>query len=153
MDPARGRRSGPDDDDFESIVSGWRSEGSVPDWPDAREARDARDASEPAPPTVQPGERPVHRPGPEAVDDEDHYHPPEPPPLPRPGPPAVVGGGLIAFGLLLCIAPGVIGVGGVWPLPLGLVLMAAGLGWLVLRLWSSDPDDDRPDPDDDGSRL
>ncbi|GAA4991470.1 hypothetical protein GCM10025792_45270 [Pseudonocardia tropica] len=100
------------------------------------------------------------RPGPAAphpgtgtgADPDDHYHPPEPPPLPRPGPPAVVGGGLIAVGLLLCIAPGLIGVGGTWPLPLGLVLIAAGLGWLLLRLWSPDSDEG-PDPWDDGSRL
>ncbi|MEU6697135.1 DUF308 domain-containing protein [Pseudonocardia sp. NPDC046786] len=145
MDPARGRGDRPEDD-FESIVAGWRDEGSVPDWPGER--------AEPAEPTVQPGERPVHRPGPSAeTEDDDHYHPPEPPPLPRPGPPAVVGGGLIGLGLVLCISPGLIGVGGSWPLPLGLVLMAAGLTWLVLRLWTGEPGDDGPDPHDDGSRL
>lgn len=144
MEPARGR--GPDDE-FESIVAGWRSEGSVPDWPTER--------TESAEPPARPGDVPVHRPGPaEPIDaDEDHYHPPEPPPLPRPGPPAVVGGGLILLGLLLCVAPGMLGAGGTWPLPLGLVLIAAGLAWLVLRLWTADPDDEGPDPYDDGSRL
>ena len=147
MEPARGRDDRPDDD-FESIVASWRSEGSVPDWPAER--------SEPAEPTVQPADQPVHRPGPSSeIDPEDeHYHPPDPPPLPRPGPPAVVGGGLIALGLLLCVTPGLLGAGGAWPLPLGLVLMAAGLAFLVLRLWSGDPDSgDGPDPYDDGSRI
>lgn len=151
MDPARGRGSGPDegpDEAFESIVAGWRSEGSVPDWPERRPDADTGEQG--------PAEdRPVHRPGPSAeVADDDHYHPPEPPPLPRPGPPAVVGGGLILVGLVLCVAPASIGAGGTWPLPLGLVLIASGLTWLVLRLWTTDPDDDEdPDPFDDGSRL
>lgn len=148
MDPARGRGSGPDegpDDAFESIVASWRREGSVPDWPEHRPEPDAGRPAE---------DRPAHRPGPSAeVTDDDHYHPPEPPPLPRPGPPAVVGAALILVGLVLCVAPATVGVGGTWPLPLGLVLIAAGLTWLVLRLWTTDPDDEGPDPSDDGSRL
>lgn len=145
MEPSRGRSDRPDDD-FESIVADWRSEGSVPDWPSER--------PEPAEPAAQPGDRPVHRPGPsEPLADDEHYHPPEPPPLPRPGPPAVVGGALLLLGLLLCVAPGLLGAGGVWPLPLGLVLIAAGLTWLVMRLWTADPEDGGPDPYDDGSRL
>ncbi|MEV1293825.1 DUF308 domain-containing protein [Pseudonocardia sp. NPDC049635] len=148
MDPAGSRGDRPEDD-FESIVAGWRDEGSVPDWPGER-----TEPAGPAEPVVQPGERPVHRPGPAAGDEDDgHYHPPEPPPLPRPGPPAVVGGGLIGLGLVLCISPGLIGAGGSWPLPLGLVLMAAGLAWLVLRLWTGEPGDEGSDPYDDGSRL
>ncbi|WFG45333.1 DUF308 domain-containing protein [Pseudonocardia alni] len=161
-DPSRDREDRPDDD-FDAIVAAWRDEGSVPDWPaepveraDRTDRGDAGDAAGAA----GGADRPAHRPGPAAphpgtgtgADPDDHYHPPEPPPLPRPGPPAVVGGGLIAVGLLLCIAPGLIGVGGTWPLPLGLVLIAAGLGWLLLRLWSPDPDEG-PDPWDDGSRL
>ncbi|WP_226366249.1 hypothetical protein [Pseudonocardia sp. ICBG162] len=156
-DPAREGEDRPDDD-FDSIVAAWREEGSVPDWPTERAERtDPGDAAGAAGSTA---DRPAHRPGPAAphpgtgtgAEQDDHYHPPEPPPLPRPGPPAVVGGGLIAVGLLLCIAPGLIGVGGTWPLPLGLVLIAAGLGWLLLRLWSPDTDEG-PDPWDDGSRL
>ncbi|ANY05113.1 hypothetical protein [Pseudonocardia sp. HH130630-07] len=154
MDAARDRDDRPDDE-FESIVAGWRDEGSVPDWPDPGESTGPTAHADPAAPAVQPGERPGHRPGPAAeIDsDEGHYHPPDPPPLPRPGPPAVVGGGLIVFGVLLCVAPSVLGVGGTWPLPLGLVLVAAGLTWLVLRLWTPDHGDDAPDPDDDGSRI
>ncbi|MBC3191298.1 hypothetical protein H7X46_09525 [Pseudonocardia sp. C8] len=149
MDPARRRDDRPDDD-FESIVASWRREGSVPDWPS-----DRTDTAEPPEHHEHPGAGAVHRPGPTAgLDaDDEHYHPPEPPPLPRPGPPAVVGGGLILLGLLLCVAPGLLGAGGTWPLPLGLVLISAGLTWLVLRLWTADPGDPGPDPYDDGSRI
>jgi hypothetical protein len=150
MDPAHGRGDRPEDE-FESIVAGWRSEGSVPDWPSDR-AEPAESAPPSTPSSAPSGDRPVHRPGPASEPEDDHYHPPEPPPLPRPGPPAVVGGGLILLGLLLCVTPGLLGVGGTWPLPLGLVLIAAGLTWLMLRLWTPDRGDD-PDPFDDGSRL
>ncbi|MEJ8279791.1 hypothetical protein [Pseudonocardia spirodelae] len=148
MTPARDRGT-PDDrgDDFDAIVAAWRDEGSVPDWPSA--------PADGAPAADRAAEGAVHRPGPAAPPPEadDHYHPPEPPPLPRPGPPVVVGGGLIAVGLLLCVAPGLLGVGGTWPLPLGLVLIASGLGWLLLRLWNTEPGEDGPDPFDDGSRI
>ncbi|GAA1087298.1 DUF308 domain-containing protein [Pseudonocardia alni] len=160
-DPSRDREDRPDD--FDAIVAAWRDEGSVPDWPaepvERTDRTDRGDAGDVAG-AAGGADRPAHRSGPAAphpgtgtgADPDDHYHPPEPPPLPRPGPPAVVGGGLIGVGLLLCIAPGLIGVGGTWPLPLGLVLIAAGLGWLLLRLWSPDSDEG-PDPWDDGSRL
>ena len=84
--------------------------------------------------------------------------PPEPPPLPRMGPPILVGLTLIGLGLVLVSFPGWVGVPQVYGLPLGLVAIAAGLGWLVLRLWP-DPDDVPPplyldDPDDpDGGAV
>lgn len=91
--------------------------------------------------------------------DDEHFVPPEPPPLPRLGPPAIVGLVLLLLGLVLVAAPGWVGVGPVYGLPLGLLSLAAGLGWLVLRLWpdgdgeggepSGGPDDDR----DDGAVL
>ncbi len=89
---------------------------------------------------------------------DEHYVPPEPPPLPRMGPPIIVGLLLIGLGLVLVSFPGWVGVPQVYGLPLGLVAIAAGLGWLVLRLWP-DPDDVPPplhldDPDDpDGGAV
>ena len=89
---------------------------------------------------------------------DEHFVPPEPPPLPRMGPPILVGLTLIGLGLLLVTFPGWVGVPQVYGLPLGLVAIAAGLGWLVLRLWP-DPDDVPPplyldDPDDpDGGAV
>jgi hypothetical protein len=89
---------------------------------------------------------------------DEHFVPPEPPPLPRMGPPIIVGLTLIGLGLVLVSFPAWVGVPQVYGLPLGLVAIAAGLGWLVLRLWP-DPDDVPPplyldDPDDpDGGAV
>ena len=47
--------------------------------------------------------------------------------------------------------PEVVGVSSVYGLPLGLLALAWGLGWLVLRLWPGPPDD--LDEDDDGAQL
>ena len=136
------------DDEFERIVAAWRDEGSVPDWPDVPPPAVA--------PQPAPEPPPVHRPGPEDADDDDHYHPPEPPPLPRPGPPAVVGCGLIVLGLVLIAVPETRGVSSLYGLPLGLLCIAAGLTWLVMRMWPSaeaeDPHDGDGD-DDDGAVL
>jgi hypothetical protein len=156
----------PADDEFEAIVAGWRREGRVPSWPDdpaepglfeprrfesgrSATGRFEGDRSEPDPGLFEPGfgepglfdaapARPPTRP------DDDHYVPPEPPPLPPIGPPVMVGLALVGAGLLLLVGPGWLGVSEPYGLPLGLVAIAAGLGWLVLRLW--------PDPPDDGDR-
>lgn len=134
------------DDEFERIVAAWREEGSVPDWPDGPPPPPAPVASPPPPAP------PVHRPGEEDTDD-DHYHPPEPPPLPRPGPPAVVGAGLIILGLVLIAGPETLGLSSLYGLPLGLLGIAAGLTWLVMRMWPSHDADDPHDGDDDGAVL
>jgi hypothetical protein len=89
---------------------------------------------------------------------DDHFVPPEPPPLPRLGPPILVGLTLIALGLVLVTFPGWVGVPQVYGLPLGLVAIASGLGWLVLRLWPDTSDGSPPiyldDPDDpDGGAV
>lgn len=132
----------PTDQEFEAIVAGWRREGQVPRWPD--------DVRGPAP-LFEPGlfEPAAGRP-PEPED--EHFVPPEPPPLPPIGPPALVGLGLVGTGLLLVTGPGWLGVAEPYGLPLGLVGIASGLGWLVLRLWPDAPEsgDSRPD---DGAVL
>ena len=63
------------------------------------------------PPFAAPAVTPLpHRPyGPE-TERFEHFVPPEPPPLPRIGPPAAVGITLLVLGLTLVIAPGVVGV-------------------------------------------
>lgn len=117
-------------DGFDAVVAGWRDEGGVPQWPDF----DAR------------------------PDEDDHFVPGEPPPLPRLAAPIAVGLVLLLVGLVLIIQPAWVGVPQVYGLPLGLVSLAAGLSWLVLRLWP-DPADAGPpighDPDDpdDGAVL
>lgn len=158
--------SGPDPtaDAFDAIVAGWRREGRVPVWPD-----EAAPAPLPDPlPGPSPGplpdpargvpQRPDARPGdrydPPADDHaDDHFVPPEPPPLPRLGPPAAVGLGLLVVGLLLIVWPGLLGIPELYGLPLGLLALACGLGWLVLRLWPAPPPRGDGDGEDDGAVL
>jgi hypothetical protein len=173
----------PDSTGFDEIVASWRAEGGVPEWP-ADAPVDAPRAADPPrpgerpdddsfvdlfradPPTAEPDKRseeaepvrPPERPALPAAAADEHFVPPEPPPLPRLGPPILVGITLIALGLVLVSFPGWVGVPLVYGLPLGLVAIASGLGWLVLRLWP-DPDDVPPplyldDPDDpDGGAV
>jgi hypothetical protein len=110
--------------------------------------------ADPEPEPVPEPSPPVHRPGPvPTAPEDDHFVPPEPPPLPRLGPPAVVGLVLLVLGLVLVSTPAWVGVPPVYGLPLGLLSLASGLGWLVLRLWPSPPDDDGPGGDDDGAVI
>jgi hypothetical protein len=148
---------GPTPDEFDAIVSGWRREGQVPEWPaDGKLPEEPPAASSPAP-DPDGAAASLFEPTPPAVDeqeDEGHFVPPEPPPLPRIGPPAMVGLALLALGLVLVITPGWVGVPEPYGLPLGLLALASGLGWLVLRLWPDPPGDDWPaDDDDDGAVL
>lgn len=150
---SRGVADDPDDarrgvDDFDAIVAGWRRDGDVPRWPDADGEEEPAGPPEDPPAAAPPPA--AHRPstGP-AEPVEEHFVPPEPPPLPRVGAPAAVGLGLLLLGLVLVTAPGWVGVSPVYGLPLGLLTLAAGLGWLVLRLWPTPPEDG----DDDGAVL
>jgi hypothetical protein len=164
--PEGGREIGRDPlrDEFDAIVALWKSEGRVPQWPGAEPETSpypvvqAEPATAPVP--LTPTE-PLHLSGSAedtaeiaAAEDDDHYIPPEPPPLPRIGPPAIVGAVLLGIGLLLVITPAWLGMSDVYGLPLGLIALAAGLGWLVLRLW---PDSvsamDRDDDPDGGAVL
>jgi hypothetical protein len=113
---------------FDDIVAAWKQEGTVPAWPDEQ------------PEPVRPG--PVADPLAEA----EHYVPPEPPPLPRLGAAVAVGLVLVALGIVLIAAPQWIGMSGVYGLPLGLVAIAGGLTWLLMRLWQPA---DEPGPFDD----
>jgi hypothetical protein len=150
---------GPDDapdpdptaDPFEAIVASWRREGAVPSWPgDDRPPVDPPQTP-PAPvPPVRPASFAAAAAGPD-TERLDHFVPPEPPPLPRIGPPALVGFTLLLLGLALVTDPALVGVSDVYGLPLGLLALAAGLGWLVLRLWPAPPDE--RDEDDDGAQV
>jgi hypothetical protein len=138
-------RSGPDPtaDQFDAIVAGWRREGAVPAWPGddgppTESPRTPPMAVPPVPPAALP---PSSESSGEAGVGLDHFVPPEPPPLPRIGPPAAVGITLLTLGLTLVISPGLVGVPDTYGLPLGLLALASGLGWLVLRLWPAPPDD------------
>lgn len=149
-------------DTFEEIVAGWRAEGAVPRWPRDRpgggypgQAELGRpDAAGPEIDGTEIRRPEFRRPAPPRSDepdsDDDHFVPPEPPPMPRPGRAAAAGLGLLAAGLLLVVAPEVLGIADSVGLTLGLLTLAGGLGWLVLRSWTSDPGGDG-DGQDDGA--
>jgi hypothetical protein len=127
---------------FESIVAGLRADGSVPSWPE-----DRADGAASSPPEERAGAGGHHRrdtalPEVEPLPSgDDHFVPPEPPPLPPLGQVAAVGVGLLALGMLLLVAPDLLGLSESTGLPLGLITLAGGLSWLVLRSWSTDPED------------
>lgn len=77
---------------------------------------------------------------PTAADDDEHFVPPEPPPLPRPTGSMVIVALFFGVGLLLLIAPGVIGLATTVATPLGILALAAGLGFTLLHA----RDDNRP---------
>lgn len=132
-------------DDFDAIVAGWRRDGEVPQWPESPPGSRWPAAPTPSGPAARGPAVPDH--GPPA---EEHFVPPEPPPLPRLAPPVAVGLVLLVLGVVLVSSPAWLGVPDAYGLPLGLLTLAAGLGWLVLRLW---PAPDGPDGDDDGAVL
>jgi hypothetical protein len=153
-DDGRAADSSADSATFDEIVAGWLAEGSVPPWPDETPA----DPSAPGAPSA-PTQRPapteplsIHRDVARPADDEDHYVPPEPPPLPRIRASTSVGLALLGLGLVLLVVPGLLGSGATLAFPLGLVSLAMGLGWLVLRSWPSKPSGDG-DGTDDGAVL
>ncbi len=79
-------------------------------------------------------------------DDDEHFVPPEPPPLPKPSRSMGIVALFVVLGLVLLIAPHVIGLGVTVATPLGILSLAASLGFLLLRA----RDDNRPpgsDPD------
>ncbi|HEX2299956.1 MAG TPA: DUF308 domain-containing protein [Pseudonocardiaceae bacterium] len=139
------RRSGPEDTDamFAAIVAEWSTEPDAPRWPadsDRTEQRRAEDTPAPAPCPPLRG----------SPDNEDeHFEPPEPPPFPVPQPRTIGGVVLVALGVLLLIAPGLLSLSATYGTPLGLLSITAGIGWLVLGLRGGPP----PEGWDDGARL
>jgi hypothetical protein len=119
---------------------------------------------EPESPTVEPPTEPpaatADKPGgwrtpdvewdPDAVTEDEHFVPPEPPPLPRLRAGTIFGILLMVVGILLVAAPNLIGLGPRIATPLALVSLAAGIGWLVLRMRQGPPSDSGHD---DGAQL
>ena len=77
--------------------------------------------------------------------DEEHYDPPPPPPVPRPSGTTILAVLLIALGILLFAAPGVVGMDDRTGLTFGVAAVLGGGALLVLRLRESRGDDG---PDD-----
>ncbi len=76
--------------------------------------------------------------------DDEHYVPPPPPPVPRPSKQAVLALAILAFGTLLLVAPGVVGLGGDIAFALGVLAVVGAVGLLVWRL-KEDRSSDGPD--------
>ncbi|AXB43900.1 hypothetical protein [Amycolatopsis albispora] len=149
---------GPEDIDatFAEIVADLRAEGvgtTLEQQPD--------DEPTPPPPSPAPGppEQTVAASGWRGADreweatvfgddpasDDEHFVPPEPPPLPRPRKGALVVLLFFVLGLLLLIAPGVIGLSSSLGTPIGLLVLAVGIGLLLLRVRQGPPDGADPD--------
>ncbi|MBK1788639.1 hypothetical protein [Prauserella cavernicola] len=78
--------------------------------------------------------------GPDPASDDEHYVPPEPPPLPKPRKGAFVVLLFFVVGLLLLIAPGLIGLTATLGTPLGMLALATGIALLLLRVKQGPPD-------------
>jgi hypothetical protein len=100
-------------------------------------------------PTVdeRPSDAPPPAPHEPAVLDrpDEHFEPPIPPPLPVPAPHALYAALLVAAGLLLLAAPGVLGLSADLGLVLGVAAIAGGAVMFVSRMR------DRSDDGDDGA--
>lgn len=83
--------------------------------------------------------------GEDPADDDEHYIPPEPPPLPRPRRGAFVVLLFFVLGLLLLIAPTLLGLSEAVGLPLGMLALATGIGLLLLRVRHGPPEGSDPD--------
>ena len=150
-----GGSDGPEDVDaaFAEIVADLEREGLGA----TIEADELGLTSSPSPsPSLEPAADPPPadpRPNPPTEEwdgEEEHFVPPEPPPLPKLRPSTIFGIVLLVIGGFLLAAPSVIGLEPRIATPLALVSMAAGIGWLVLRMRQGPPPDSGWD---DGAQL
>lgn len=141
---------------FAAIVADLRAEGVFAEA--TAEAAEATDIAEPPPAPEKPAaktpepESPAWRSagpdwdevvlGDEPAEDTEHYVPPEPPPLPRPGKGAFVVLLFFLVGLFLLIAPNLIGLSANVGTPLGILALATAIALLLLRVKQSPHDGD-----------
>ncbi|MCA1187407.1 MULTISPECIES: DUF308 domain-containing protein [unclassified Saccharopolyspora] len=140
---------GPEDIDaaFAEIVAGLEQDEPMARWPEEQD-RSTEDAS-PKPAAPEAASAPRDWTPPADAPDEGHYEPPEPPPMPRPGVATVGGILLVVLGMTLLLVPGLVGLGATAALPIGLVAVSGGIGWLLFRMRRTPP----ADPTDDGAQL
>lgn len=161
-----GGSDGPEDVDaaFAEIVADLEREGigasvveedldpqAFPDRLDRGTPADLTETTDPVP-TDPTGWRVPHITWEDAVaaEDEEHFVPPDPPPLPRLRASTIFGILLMAIGALLLAGPTLIGLAPRVATPLALVALAAGIGWLVLRMRQGPPPNSGYD---DGAQL
>jgi hypothetical protein len=127
--PPTPRRDLDEDAEWTRIVSAFEAE-------HGRTVVDGGPSDAPPPP---PHELPVlDRP-------DEHYEPPAPPPIPAPAPASLYAVLLVAAGVLLVGAPGILNLSADLGLVLGVAAIAGGVAMLVSRMR------DRSDDDDDGA--
>ncbi|MFC7344093.1 DUF308 domain-containing protein [Saccharopolyspora griseoalba] len=165
MSARRDSSDGPEDIDaaFAEIVADLERDETFARWSAEAKSGTAEDeTAEPEPPKAEAKPEPAAEPAAETgtgprdwtpgEEDEEHFVPPEPPPLPIPKPGALAGIGVVVLGLVVLLIPGLAGLPTTAQLPLGLVLISAGIGWLLFRLRRAPPTDPT-DPDDDGAQV
>lgn len=148
-------KDGPEDVDatFAEIVADLRAEG-VGLFPDEELEKPAEKPAEKTPRPEQPDAEPepgwrgggtswdktLFEDAPAgSSDDEGHFVPPEPPPLPRPRKGAFIVLLFFLLGLLLLIAPNLIGMGTRLGTPLGILALATAIALLLLRVRQGPP--------------
>lgn len=136
---------------FAEIVAGWERDHGHTEWPD-EDGSGGQDTAVDQDPTVEPVEPvgPADVEDDEPAEDEGHFVPPEPPPFPRPQPQTVGAGALFALGLLLLVAPDMIGFSAQAGLVFGLLAISGSIAWLIARLRQGPPTDSGWD---DGAQL
>ena len=72
---------------------------------------------------------------------DEHFEPPPPPPIPAPAPASLYAVLIMAAGLLLVAAPGVLGLSSDLGLVFGVAAIAGGVAMLVARMRDRSPDD------------
>jgi hypothetical protein len=167
MSARRDSADGPEDIDaaFAEIVAELEQDPQLAQWPDEPDPTDpagedsgpAGTAGSLAPGPIEPAgpvdraDAPTSGPRDWAAEEEDegHFVPPEPPPLPKPRASTIGGISLVLVGVLLLAAPGLAGAASTVSLPLGLVAISGGIGWLLFQMRQSPPRHE----DDDGAQL
>jgi hypothetical protein len=114
-----------EDAEWARIVSAFEAEHGRPEVTD-------RPSDAPPPPPHEPAV--LDRP-------DEHFEPPPPPPIPAPAPASLYAVLIVAAGLLLVGAPGVLGLSSDLGLVLGVSAIAGGVAMLVSRMRDRSPDD------------
>lgn len=123
--PAVARPAVDEDAEWARIVSAFEAEHGRPAVDD-----EPADVPTPAPHETAILDRP-----------EEHFEPPVPPPIPAPAPASLYAALIVAGGLLLLIAPGLLRLSSDVGLVLGVAAIAGGVALLVSRMRDRSPDD------------
>lgn len=124
-EPATARRELDEDAEWRRIVAAFEAE-------HGRSAVEEEPRDAPPPP---PHELPV------LDQPEEHYEPPPPPPIPAPAPASLYAVLLVAAGILLIGAPGILNLSADLGLVLGVAGVAGGVAMLVSRMRDRSDDD------------